>query len=316
MDHQKGSAGTSVVTKDHAEDSEIRIHELLSSCVGCNVKHVPQDNSFAAPAFMDFLNGGVSLEDIPMESSVITTEAGSGTPWDEGIKDLLLDLTSFGSSFKFSVCIILSGHMSKYVPLTAELMSAKYCTGPYTVVSVIPESEECASFEVTALSASMPAVRFSVSSDKLIASVIMWYSRGETAVLCHDYSIQVYESLISMMPVCRWSIQCMPTRHIQSAPGVDTCRYICPAFSYRASMETRAVGHGPVVTTSKGVPYGYSGRLAYFHKHIRGSKHTSGRCYDCQVLYRVLMEVYEPALDSPVKFTVTFTQRYMSLDAY
>lgn len=113
----------------------------------------------------------------------------------------------------------------------------------------------------------------------------------DTLIYCHDSSIAPYKDMLLATDNCTWSVSCGPIQFVSTERSKKSCKYICPVYSCPGSIETRAVGNGQIVFSNDGVPNDYRGRMNYYVRSIRGSRHSSGRCYDCQTLYRVLKQL-------------------------
>ena len=58
------------------------------------------------------------------------------------------------------------------------------------------------------------------------------------------------------------------------------------------------MGYGEMAIGRHPPTSGYAGKLNFYDRCIRGSVHSSGKCYDCEVLYRAVSRVYRLPLDN------------------
>ena len=97
-----------------------------------------------------------------------------------------------------------------------------------------------------------------------------------------------YNNAMHMLEGGMWSIACTSTAFIRNARADIATSYICPVFACDGSTETRAVGEGAIQIKNNPGSGEYDGALGFYNKSIRGSVHSSGRCYDCEMAYRIL----------------------------
>lgn len=110
-----------------------------------------------------------------------------------------------------------------------------------------------------------------------------------------------------------WSVSCTTTHFISNREKDKVCTYVCPVYSCQGSFETRAVSAGNITVTQSDKNFTYQGRLNYYQQCVRGSKHSSGRCYDCEVLYKVITQVYTSPLPSPtIPRKINFSRSFLS----
>lgn len=305
--------------------TEETISKLLAVCQSCT-GHRTERDSYTSPAFAEYLGRPLTVSDIPMQTYdytkyTLTKEPGS-TPWQDSIKNFILDCTSIQSSFKYTVCILMlecgyrfSDIGDKFVEATTDIVRHKYGSKGSIIITAEPEDEDYTSFIVTARQGNVIGFKESVDQDALVSILLGFYIPKRTLIICHDSFIQEYQEAISMMPDSKWSISCTSTTFIRPATKHIDCKYVCPVFSCFGSMETRAVGQGPVIFDSMNKPKSYMGKMNYYARCIRGSRHSSGRCYDCQTLYRTLVSLGASPNASPVPIhSVAFSDSFIHSD--
>ena len=124
----------------------------------------------------------------------------------------------------------------------------------------------------------------------------------------HDYNVQDYRDTLYLLSEGMWSIPCTVRNFVQTNDLSGSAVYLCPLFACDGSLETRAVGSGTFTTCSGKLPGWYAGKLNYYLKCIRGSTHSSGRCYDCKVVHRIIAKNYLPKNDADEVENVTFAE--------
>lgn len=288
-------------------ESEKLAHELLSLCTICN-GHSTSKDSYTSPAFVEFLDRALTTDDIPMQSCNIedmnpVREDLKSVPWEDSIKNFIFDMTSVNTRSKFDICILLSEFDYKYQEATADIIGSKYGTDAVTIIDVSPVDQDLDlsidGFHIR-VRHKKTDYKSTINTEILVSSLIQWYSPGNTLIYCHDNTIKEYRDLLTMMPESVWSVSCTLTNYIKSGSPRSECKYICPTFSCPGSLETRAVGTGNIIFTDSNAPAKYQGQLNYYFRCVRGSRHSSGRCYDCQILYKVVTSIYKSPLGTPV----------------
>lgn len=293
--------------------NDAALAELLSICQSCK-GHEPYDNPYSSPAFIQYLNRPLTIADIPMESYNIERSSRNNptnVPWEDSIKNFIFDLTSFSNKKRYSTCILLAEAGYKYSKATLSLLNNKHCYSTSAMILVIPLEENAKLFRLTVVSKGIVTYTSSIEAENLVGILLSWYIPNRTAIVCHSNDIQEYIDCISIMSDCTWSIQCTNSKFIKSGSS-KKCKYVCPTYSCQGLHETRAVGEGDITVVEHKVPKEYSGRLNYYLRCIRGSTCASGKCYDCEILFRVIQTVYKTPETSPVsaydvKFSPTFT---------
>lgn len=286
---------------------EVCDKELIELMEVCNIcrNHEVSSDSYTAPAFMDFTDKPITTEDIPMEHTNILKAADTSmnpkdNAWENRLKNFILDLTSVDTESKFFSCIVLADFEPHYELSTTYLLSKKYGTENSATIYVYPISEDCTTFNMTIRRYEKKECQFEVESKDLINELSIWYVEKKTLTFCHNTDIPHYRDIISMMPDSVWSVFCSPYNFVevkqslairQAIKGSGKCSYICPVYSYRASKETRAVGTGPIRFVGHKNDPSYIGSMNYYSKYIRSSRHSSGRCYDCETLYKLLIRL-------------------------
>lgn len=289
-------------------------NELMQVCTACNNHRLSQD-SYTAPGFMEFLDSPLNIDDIPMQSHSIDTETEmvrnpKNIPWENSIKNFVLDLLSIQNNKIFSTCIILFEFGYAYTETTITFI-AKRCANNNTVILyVVPLDDSNETFNITIVRNAKMEYCTITDREYLVSNLTIWYLPNDTMIFCHDTSIDGYREAISMMPESTWSVSCSLTNFVNTTKSNTLCTYICPVYSHLGSMETRAVSSGPIQFKGYGVTNSYVGRMNYYSRSIRGSRHSSGRCYDCQVLYKLLISLQDENKVqeelSTVKFATSF----------
>lgn len=297
------------------------LSDLLSICQACK-GHGNNPDSYTSPGFSEYLNRALTIADIPMQSYNIerTSRKDPNTaPWEDSIKNFIFDMVSFNTYKKFKVCMLLVEMDYKYTDTTLKLLANKYCTDSSVLVSVEYDSVQTDDimddiiFKIKIVKNGIVEYTADITPDCLVATLVSWYVPNDTIILCHDNTIQEYKDSISMMPDVTWSISCTTTTFIECESARKECKYICPTYSCLGSLETRAVGSGPIKETCHKIPTAYEGKLNYYLRCVRGSKHSSGRCYDCQSLFKVVTSVYKSPEPSPAKKNlVKFSSQFLA----
>lgn len=297
--------------------------ELLEKAQSCS-GHNSKGTSYASPSYVDYYNRLLTTDDIPIETYGIEANNRKDSvslPWDDSIKNMILDLSSFSGSEKYSTCIVLSQPGFKYCDALISLLLLKYCKYGSTLVLVSLSDEYQESFSVhitynSVRSENCVDEHMFVYRSDLVASIVSWYCPYRTCILCHDNSISEYVNCIKMMPTSIWSIQCTYSSYI-SVKGGGTCKYICPIYGYQWSPETRAIGKGDIIINTLGAPSTYKGKLNYYNRCIRGSMQPTGKCFDCEMLFRSVAFAYDvPIQDSVKKANIRFSDTFLSLTRF
>lgn len=305
--------------------TEETISKLLAICQSCTGHRIEKD-SYTSPAFAEYLGRPLTVSDIPMQTFdytkyTLTKEPGA-TPWQDSIKNFILDSTSVQPSSKYMVCILMmeygyrfSDISDKFLEATADIVWHKYGAKGSMIITAEPEDEQCSVFTVIARQGNKIGFKDSIDKDALVCILMSFYIPRQTLIFCHDSFTKEYQEAISMMPESRWSLSCTPTVFIRPSTRYTDCKYVCTVFSCFGSMETRAVGYGPAVFGSSNKPKSYTGKMNYYTRCIRGSRHSSGRCYDCQTLYKTLISLGASPSASPVSLhSVAFSDSFLHMD--
>ena len=125
-------------------------------------------------------------------------------------------------------------------------------------------------------------------AESLSAVLSPWSIFERRGLICHDATLMAYNNAMHMLEGGMWSIACTSTAFIRNARADIATSYICPVFACDGSTETRAVGEGAIQIKNNPGSGEYDGALGFYNKSIRGSVHSSGRCYDCEMAYRIL----------------------------
>ena len=305
--------------------TEETISKLLAVCQSCT-GHRTEKDSYTSPAFAEYLGRPLTVSDIPMQTFDYTkytlTKDPGATPWQDSIKNFILDTTSVQFTGRYIVIILMleygyqfSDVGDKFLEATADVMKHKYGARGSMVITTEPEDENYSSFTVIARQGNRIGFNDSVNKDTLVSILMSFYIPSRTLLVCHDNFVKEYQESMSMMPESRWSVSCTPTVFVKSSNKYTGCKYVCPVFSCFGSMETRAVGYGPVTFGSSEKPTSYTGKMNYYARFIRGSRHSSGRCYDCQTLYKTLISLGASPNASPVPLhSVVFSDSFSHTD--
>ena len=299
-----------------AEAMKVALDELTKLSAICKNHRLSQD-SYSAPGFTEFLNRPLDISDIPMESYDIQNEIEveiakdpTTTPWEDTIKNFVLDLTSIPENKVFSTYILLTGAEYIYTEPIMEYISVKYSSSVTKIIHISPICESEDEFMFTIVRNSKIEYSMPVHRDYIVGTLVVWYEPHETFTLCHDTSIYNYKEILSMMPDIVWSVSCSPSDFVKATKSYGSCKYICPIYSHLASKETRAIGNGPIRFVEQVCTNDYAGKMNYYIRCIRGSKHSSGRCYDCEVLYRLCTslqgEYKQKDTETTTKFALSF----------
>ena len=251
------------------------------------------------------------------------TKDPNATPWQDSIKNFILDSTSVQTTSKFKACILMvefgyriSDTGSKLLEATADVIGRRYGEPRSMVITTEPEDEGYTNFLVIARQGSSVGFKGIVERESLVNILMSFYIPTKTLLVCHDSQSVEYQEAISMMPESKWSLSCTPTTFIRPTARYIDCKYVCPVYSCFGSMETRAVSHGPVTFDTSSKPKTYTGRMNYYARCIRGSRHSSGRCYDCQILYKTLISLGASPNSSPVPLhSVAFSEAFLQSDS-
>lgn len=301
------------------------ISKLLAVCQSCN-GHKTERDAYTSPAFAEYLGRPLTVTDIPMQSYDYTkytlTKDPKATPWQDSIKNFILDSTSVQTVTKFKVCILMveygyriSDTGSKLLNATADVVGYRYGSPRSMVITTEPEDERYSSFLVTAKQGNDVGFEGVIESESLVNILMSFYIPAKTLLICHDSQSTEYQEVVSMMPDSKWSLSCTPTTFIRPTTRYIECKYVCPVYSCFGSMETRAIGRGPVTFDVSSKPKSYIGRMNYYARCIRGSRHSSGRCYDCQILYKTLISLGASPNSSPVALhSVAFSDSFLHSD--
>lgn len=310
------------VMKSYTEEI---IHKLLAVCVSCT-GHKTERDSYTSPAFAEYLGRPLTITDIPMSTydynKHTLTKEPNATPWQDSIKNFILDTTSVQTAEKFKTCILMVEYGYKYtdtggklLDATADLVKYKYGALRSIIITAEPEDENYNMFSITARQGNNVGFTDVISRELLVSTLMSFYIPSSTLLICHDSQSIDYQRVVSMMPSSKWSLSCTPTTFISPTSRFSTCKYICPVYSCFGSMETRAVGQGPVLFDTSGKSRSYTGKMNYYTRCIRGSRHSSGRCYDCHTLYKTLVNLGASPTASPVPMhSVAFSDSFIHSD--
>jgi hypothetical protein len=292
-----------------SRESDQALHNLLSISQQC-INHKPQSQTFSAPSFLRELKEPLTISSMPMETSHVASEM-SVLPWNDKIKNFVMDCMSFNNEERFDVCIVLAEYgyndpseCGDIASLTYDALRLKYSNGSSIILVVEPQDDGTESlqqgldwyFSLKMTYSNCETTKLDVSGQDLVKAVMPFYREKSTLVLCHDSGIEEYRDLLLLMSDAFWSISCTPTCFVGVDSNIRKCKYMCTVYNHNSSTETRAVGQGMVSFGAHLMPRDYIGKVKYYLKCIRGSKHSTGRCYDCKMLYDVIVEM--GAMDS------------------
>lgn len=308
--------------ESHTEEIISKLLAVCQSCTG----HRTERDSYTSPAFAEYLGRPLTVTDIPMQTYDYTkyalTKEPSATPWQDSVKNFILDTTSVQTVEKFKTCILMVEYGYKYsdtqgklLEATADLVRCKYGAPRSMIITTEPDDEEYTTFTVTARQGTNIGFVDVVNREHLVNTLISFYIPDLTLLICHDSQSTEYQEVVSMMPDSKWSLSCTPTTFVRSTSRYLACKYVCPVYSCFGSMETRAVGQGSVIFDTSSKSKSYVGKMNYYARCIRGSRHSSGRCYDCQTLYRTLVNLGASPNSSPVPLhSVAFSDSFIQSD--
>lgn len=292
-------------------------YELTNVHTRCT-QHGTSKDSYASPAFSEWKKSALTVDDIPMQSyldgsSQPLREDQHKAPWEDSIKNFIFDTVSLSTSSKFITCILLSEIGYKYQEATIHMIAGKYGKQNVTLIDVMPcDYTTGCKYEEFKLRVRHKDVHYEsiIDSATLTSTLVQWYVPNDTVIFCHDNSIEEYENSLAMMPDSTWSVACSYTNYIVNKSG-KKCRYICPNFACPGSLETRAVSSGPALFTGNNAPASYKGKLDYYFRSVRISKHYSGKCYDCKILEKAVNDIYKSPMSTPIsarsaEFSSTF----------
>ena len=178
-------------------------HELLSICTICN-GHSTSRDSYTSPAFAEFLDRALTIGDIPMQSCNIEDmnpirQDLQCMPWEDSIKNFILDMTSVNTRSKFSTCILLSEYGYKYQHATIDIIGDKYGTNDVTLIDVTPVDQDhdlsMDGFYVRVRHKNVD-YKSTIDTKTLVSNLVQWYKANSTIVYCHDNAIKEYSDLI------------------------------------------------------------------------------------------------------------------------
>ena len=231
--------------------------------------------SYSAPDFLDFLDHPLTVDDIPMESCDLSniieiSRDTSSIPWENSIKDFILDLTSVSDTKKFSVCMLFTDVGYLYTIPTLLLLNKKHGSLTTILVHITLTDEKNDTFIATIRRDGKVEYCNRIEQKYIVAELLTWYVPSSTIVFCHTLSIVSYKELLGMMPETTWSLSCTLTDFVTCLDEAESCKYVCPVYAYAASMESRAVGKGPIVMEPYRFNTNYRGKMKYYFRCIRG----------------------------------------------
>lgn len=277
-----------------AQLHETTLKELNETCTSCT-NHKPQRDNYAAPVSVEHKGRPLLVSDMPMETFMPVDLAQPSVPWNDGIKNFVMDMVSLKYGERFSVCMILCGdhddeldYERDILNLTSWSIGMKYGKSGSTIIVVrYSSATECMHIQV--LTEGKAEITNVVESDMLVRTLFKYYVEDDTFILCHDSSIAEYRNVLETLSGSTWSVSCTPLSYVESCDELQQCKYICAVFSHWLSRESRAVGRGMLTFDSTTLLDEYIGRMNYYSRCIRGIRCTTGRCYDCKMLYDVLV---------------------------
>lgn len=296
-------------------DTERVLRDLLSLSQSCKSSH-HTPAAYSSPAYLDFYDLPMSIHDIPMQSYNIEKSSRgdpNSVPWDDSVKNLVFDLGSIPGSTRNKVCLVLAGRGYKYSRECLPLVYRKYCTRGG--ISVVAEENEAGDgqYNISIYDGQQIDDPMTVDAETAPGLLLSLCIYDRTVILCHDSSSEVYKSVLYMAVGATWSVQCTSSNFVEPGNGSNSCKYICPVYSCLGLHESRAVGRGNIVIGENPSRSGYAGRLNYYSRCIRGSACSSGKCYDCEVLYRTVAAAYEtPPVSSAKRLVAQMSPDFLS----
>lgn len=272
-----------------------RLAETATSCVN----HKPQRDNYAAPVSVEYKGRPLTTHDMPMGTSTLQgaepAMSSPTVPWNDQVKNFVMDLVSLKGGERFKTCIVLiSGgdgcpdHEDDILCLTLWCIRAKYCDGDSTMIVVQDMTDH---FVSKLLTKDGFASDSRVEPVDLVRHLYQYYVEDSTYTICHDTNVMEYRDVLETLSGSAWSVYCTPQSFVESCDDDEPCKYICTVFGHQASKETRAVGRGRLTFEVTSSLDKYISRINYYSKSIRGMTCTTGRCYDCKMLYDVLVSL-------------------------
>lgn len=278
---------------DPLEENVIR--QLIAKYTSCPTKHALNKQSYASPAHMK-TGRLMDVEDLPMSCSNSKEERPTSidqdtTAWDDSAKNLIFDLTCVDDSMKYEAIILLYEFGYKLPTTTARGMVNKNGLPGTVSVECMPVDERSTEFTITVRQFGMLVDTLVIPHSILITTITDWYLDNNTLIVCHDSLIPVYRRTVEMMSDSTWSIQCNITDFVVALDSDVKCRYYMNVYGYPRSTESRAVGTGQMKFIQKTGNSSYNDKANFYNRCIRGSRHSSGKCYDCHMLYTVISSI-------------------------
>lgn len=297
---------------------EPEITSLLDESQRCT--HKPARGPYASPAFMSNSSRLLTTADIPIQSyglQVAPKGDPGRVPWNDHIKNFVADMSAFSRSRKLFVCVTLAGTGYPYVNTSVNLALDKYCASGGVSICVVPSEKEEGCFDVRVVKREQVFdtgidTTLVVPSNALVTVLLSWDWKGTTGVLCHDMSTPEYVDYINASDNCTWSVPCTITSFVESDITDEPLKYMLLVYGHAGSTETRAVGRGKVVISQLPAPALHVGRVNYYMRCVRGSPQPSGRCYDCEMLWRTVARSHAvPEVSPVVKSRTVFTDSFL-----
>lgn len=278
------------------ESEDFKLAKLLLEVSNkCNHRKGNED-SYACPSFIDYLDRPLTLKDIPMQSSIegerLIRRDPSDTPWEDCIKNYIADLASLDGLGNFDAVVLLCAPGYKFARAASLALSKGYVKSSGVLVEVVPQPESKEKLTISVIMSLEVQCSWEVDASSLASELSVWSDTGKYITLCHDYSRDDYRDVLYMLSEGFWSISCTPRNFIRMDNNNSLSNYVCPVFACDGSLETRVVGKGTFNKHTDEPPGWYKGRLGFYLKCIRGSTHSSGRCYDCEMVHRAVVKHY------------------------
>lgn len=269
----------------------VLVRQLMEECQKCTHRKGNVD-SYACPSFIDSLNRLLFTTDIPIHSTssgsrLVRRDPGDA-PWNDSVKTLILDIVSFQSFSALDVIVILCGRGYNFSRTSSQILSTYSLGSSKTIVEVVPDADDETLFNISVFMGLTLEYSWAVPGESLPSILSAWSTYENRGLVCHDTALTAYKNAIYMLEGGVWSIVCTSGTFVCGSQTDAIVNYICPVFGCDGSTETRAVGKGSIQFKNNPNSGAYDGALGFYNRSIRGSVHSSGRCYDCEMVCRVL----------------------------
>jgi len=267
------------------------LKELQAVSELCCLQHL-NNYAYTAPDSIFYRGIPLYMSDIGMSFDSRHTLKGvedpSVVPWDEDVKSLTSDLMTILNRSSFERYVFLTNAHYTYIDNMHKLLRHIPSINPHAyVICVSPIPEHNYAISITR-GGSTPKEDL-VPAEMLVSVMTKLCNDKDTLVCCHTAEDPWYLEVISSIPDCTWSMPSTQSLFLTSSTEPDRSMYMCQVFSHPASVECRAIGIGPPALLSQPCIKYYRSRMYYYSTCIRGAQAKTGRCFDCEVLYRLTL---------------------------